>query len=255
MHTVAPGALVVTDFKKAGPHVGGDGGKLGCAVGAQFGEEPVQGGGVLALGAPGDLAAAMIGDQREVAVALAPGDLVNADLEQFVQAAVVEPVDHDPLADRPDRLPGDPDQPPDRGLVHPGGQPRDQVLKVAGEARLDPGERHALGAHPMRRAGQPAQACLDDQPQAAKAQVAPGRVHGAGVVARLGRVLAVSAHQPAAAQHDSDGDPRRLERDLAHGGTRQGQKTRVPQLRWRIVRGILGVTCGNVELHAHTTCI
>jgi hypothetical protein len=30
---------------------------------------------------------------------------------------------------------------------------------------------------------------------------------------------------------------------------------RVPQLRWRIVRGILGVTCGNVELHAHTTCI
>ena len=29
----------------------------------------------------------------------------------------------------------------------------------------------------------------------------------------------------------------------------------VPQLRWRIVRGILGVTCGNVGLHAHTACI
>src|SRR6266487_6631522 len=33
------------------------------------------------------------------------------------------------------------------------------------------------------------------------------------------------------------------------------RSTRVPQLRWRIVRGILGVTCGNVGLHAHTACI
>ena len=29
----------------------------------------------------------------------------------------------------------------------------------------------------------------------------------------------------------------------------------VPQLRWRIVHGILGVTCGNVGLYAHTACI
>jgi SAM-dependent methyltransferase len=34
-----------------------------------------------------------------------------------------------------------------------------------------------------------------------------------------------------------------------------GPPARVPQLRWRIVRGILGVTCGNVGLHAHTACI
>jgi hypothetical protein len=54
--------------------------------------------------------------------------------------------------------------------------------------------------------------------------VPPTGVHRAGVVARPGRVGAVSAHEPAAAHCDGDGDPRRLERDLAHGGTRKGQK-------------------------------
>jgi len=54
--------------------------------------------------------------------------------------------------------------------------------------------------------------------------VAPRGVHGADVVAGPAPVLAVRAHEPATAQRDGDGDPRRLERDLAHGGTRKGQK-------------------------------
>jgi hypothetical protein len=41
--------------------------------------------------------------------------------------------------------------------------------------------------------------------------------------------------------------------DLCRPGT--AVQARVPQLRWRIVRAILGVTCGNVGLHAHTACI
>jgi len=160
-------------LQEGGSHVGGDGGQLGGTVGAEVGEEPVQGGGVLALRAPDHAPGAVVGDQGEVAVALAPGDLVHADLEQLVEAARVQFVGHHPLTDRPHRLPGDPDQPPDRGLVHPGGQPRHQVLDVTGEPRLRPGERHLLGAHPMLWAGKAAQPGLDDQPQAAKVQVPP----------------------------------------------------------------------------------
>ena len=37
--------------------------------------------------------------------------LVDADLEQLLEPVGVEPVGHHPLADRPDRLPGDPHQP------------------------------------------------------------------------------------------------------------------------------------------------
>jgi len=168
-----------------GAHVGGDGGELGGSLLAELGEEPVAGGGVLAFGAPSHLAAAMIGDQGEGAVLLAPGHLVDPDLEQRIQPARVELVGDHPSADRPDRLPGDPHQPADRGLVHPGGQPRHQVLEVAGAARLDPSERDLLGADPVLGAVDPAQFGLDDQPQAAKVQVPPAGVDPAGVIAGL----------------------------------------------------------------------
>src|SRR6266511_1383820 len=152
-------------------HVSGDGGKLGCAVGAQLGEEQVAGGGVLALGAPHHLAGAMVGDQGEVAVPLTPGHLVDADLEQLLQPARVELVGDHPGTDRPDRLPGDP-----------------------------------------------------HQPEAAKVQVPPAGVDRAGVVAGPAGVGAVRAGEPAAAQRDRDGDLRRLERDVAHRGTRKGEQ-------------------------------
>jgi hypothetical protein len=157
-------------------------------------------------------------------VPLTPGHLVDADLKQRLQPAWVELVGDHPSADRPDRLPGDPEEPADRGLVHPGGQPRHQVLEVAGEARLDPSERHALGAHPMLGAVDPAQFGLHDQPQAAKVQVPPAGVDRAGVVAGPAGVGAVRAGEPAAAQGDRDGDLRRLERDVAHRGTRKGEQ-------------------------------
>jgi len=211
-------------LQEGGAHVGGDGGQPGRTVGAEVGEEPVQGGGVGALGAPHDLAGAVVGDQRQVAVALAPGDLVDAGLEQLLEPVRVEPAGGHPLADHPNGPPGDPDKPRHRGLVHAGRQPRHQVLDVAGEARLRPGERHLLGAHSVGGTVDPAQPGRDDQPEAAKVQVAPRGVHRASVVARPGRVLAVRAHEPAAAQRDRDGDLRRLERDLAHGGTGKGQK-------------------------------
>src|SRR6266540_4066826 len=58
-------------LQEGGSHVGGDGGQLGGSLLAQGSEEPVAGGGVFAFAAPDDLAAAVVGDQRQVAVALA----------------------------------------------------------------------------------------------------------------------------------------------------------------------------------------
>src|SRR6266498_3608038 len=61
-------------------------------------------------------------------------------------------------------------------------------------------------------------------PQAAKVQVPPAGVDRAGVVAGPAGVGAVRAGEPAAAQRDRDGDLRRLERDVAHRGTRKGEQ-------------------------------
>src|SRR6266511_641815 len=60
--------------------------------------------------------------------------------------------------------------------------------------------------------------------QAARVQVPPAGVDRAGVVAGPAGVGAVRAGEPAAAQRDRDGDLRRLERDVAHRGTRKGEQ-------------------------------
>jgi len=90
----------------------------------------------------------MVTDQGEVAVLLAPGDLVDADVEQVLEPVGVELVLGDALDDPPDGAPVDPHQPTDRALVRPGGQVGDETLEVPGEVRARPGERHALGANP-----------------------------------------------------------------------------------------------------------
>src|SRR5665811_1092840 len=90
-------------------------------------EEAVQGLGVLARLAPHEPPGRMRAHQSEVRVAPAPRHFVDADDEQVVQPVGVQPVDHDPLDDPPGGVPVDPDQAPDRGLVHGGGQPPDQV--------------------------------------------------------------------------------------------------------------------------------
>src|SRR6266508_4109570 len=78
-------------LQEGGSHVGGDGGELGGSLPAQVSEGPVAGGGVVALGAPHHLAAAMAGNQGEGAVALAD------DMWVILY-----------LGDRPARLPGQP---------------------------------------------------------------------------------------------------------------------------------------------------
>jgi hypothetical protein len=123
---------------------------------AQLREELVEGGGVLAGPPPHDLLTAMVGDQGQVVVALLPADLVDPDVDQAVQPVGVQLVGDDSLADPPDGVPVQAQEPGDRGLVGPGGQERGHVLQVAGEPAAVPGKGHRLSHHPMGGAVQPA---------------------------------------------------------------------------------------------------
>ena len=107
--------------------------RLGALL-AELVEEAVQRGGVLALLAPDELARGVVRDQGHVRVALAPRDLVDAGDEELVEAIGIEPGLHHPLDDASDGGPVDAHEAAQRGLVHGGGQPPDQVLEVVGEA-------------------------------------------------------------------------------------------------------------------------
>ena len=153
----------------------------------------------------------MVTDEGEVAVLLAPGHLVDADIEQLIQAVGVELVAGDALDDPPNGAPVDPHQPADRALVGPRSQVGDEALEVPGEVRARTGERNALGAHPMNRAGQSPQLRTDLKPPDPEIQVAPDREHRPDVVAVRGAERALRAHQTPAAQRHLHDDPVGLE--------------------------------------------
>jgi hypothetical protein len=59
----------------------------------------------------------VVGHAGQVALAAAIADLVDADRDEAGEAGLVEVVGHDALHDVADRVPGDPQQPGDRGLA------------------------------------------------------------------------------------------------------------------------------------------
>src|SRR5665647_1625966 len=81
-------------------------------------EEAVQGLGVLARLAPHEPPGRMRAHQSEVRVAPAPRNFVDADDEQVVQPARVQPAGHDPLDDPLRGDPDDPERAPDRALLN-----------------------------------------------------------------------------------------------------------------------------------------
>jgi hypothetical protein len=104
-------------------------------------------------------------------VALAVGDLVDADPVQPVQAGVVEVAGDHADRDGGDGLPGAAQQPGDGGLVGALGQVGHYVLEVAGEPGAWSGPGHGLGADPPAgAAGQPADLGLQVQPRGAQVQ-------------------------------------------------------------------------------------
>ena len=190
----------------------------------ELGEEPV--GGLLArpIGAPHDLAATVVGDQREVVVLALPADLVDPDVEQLVEPVGIELVVADAPDDPPDRAPVDPEQPLDRGLVGPSREPCDQAFEVAGELRARAGERNALSPRSVHRAPQPPPAAVDLEPPDPEVQVPPDGVLRPRVLPRPARVPTLRADQPPAAQRDLHPHLVGLEPNLPDPHPRQAEK-------------------------------
>jgi hypothetical protein len=110
-------------------------------------------------------------------VVFAPGDLIDADVDQPAQPVRIEHVRGHPLADRADRAPRDADEAGDRGLVGLGHQPRHQVLDVAGVAGPVSGEWHALHQQPVLGAPKPPAPQHDPADPATHVQLASAQPH------------------------------------------------------------------------------
>jgi hypothetical protein len=115
---------------------------------------------VVALGAPHDLAAGVVADQREGAELASPADLVNPDLEHVVPAMSVKLIGADAAADPPDLVPVGTTI---RSIVvlsvriSPGREPGNLCLEVVGEPAGVPSERDTRHTNPMVRACRPEQ--------------------------------------------------------------------------------------------------
>jgi hypothetical protein len=188
----------------------------------QGSEELLQGGAGLAFADPDDrTVAVVVGDHRQVAVALAVGDLIDPDPVQPVQAVIVDVRGNDPDHDRGHGLPGAAQQPGDGGLVGALGQPGDDVFEVAGEPGGWARPGHRLGPHPLTApAGQPADLGLQEQPRGAQVQVPPAA--GGPVIDRSGRPAA-RAVQAATSAAQADDDPAWGELHLGHVSTGDGE--------------------------------
>ena len=100
-------------------------------------------------------------------------DLIDADRDQPVEAALVEVFSDDALDDLPDARPADSHQRGDLALGHLLAKPRHDILEVTGMRRAGRGPRHCLQMHAAVTAAQPAQLALDHAVAATEIQVAP----------------------------------------------------------------------------------
>lgn len=91
-------------FRVRRPEVHRDGLDRGRpALGQGGGEEPIEGGRGLARGTPDDGAGVVVRDQRQVLVVLAPGDLIDADIDQPAKSVGVQFLGHDAGTHAPGR--------------------------------------------------------------------------------------------------------------------------------------------------------
>lgn len=155
----------------------------------------------------------MVGYEREVAVTLAPGDLVDRDLKQRIETITIELLGANALDDPPHGRPVDPHQPTGRRLIGLGRQPRHQVVEVAGEPGQRPRERNRLDADPVLRAAQPSQPAADHQPPHPEIQMPPTGVVIQRVLAMQSREGAFRTGQPPTTQRDRHQHPIGLELD------------------------------------------
>ena len=166
----------------------------------------------------------MIADDRQVAVALSPRDLVDRDLKQTCEPVAVDQLLPDTLDDPSDRLPVDPRQPAGGGLVGLGRKPGDQVLEVAREPRAVAGERDALHVRAVLGATNPPEPGVNLQPPAPEIEMAPDRVVMLPALPMARGVRALRAMQATPAQRDRHDDSIRLEADRADPHPGQAQQ-------------------------------
>jgi len=143
----------------------------------------------------------------------APADLVHADTEDAVEAGGVQVCGDDPPAGSAHGTPRHAAQPCDRGLVHLGRQPCQQVVEVAGQLGAGTGEGDALDDDTVVRAPQAPQRRSDLDPPPAHVEMAPRRCDRTGVITPPGLVAAVAAHEAATSQRNGHENDRGAEGD------------------------------------------
>ena len=180
----------------------------GAALGPELDEEGGQG----RLGAPrpgpDDPPGVVADHAQQVAVALAVGDLVDADPPQPIQGVrgVPEGLVDDPLDHPSDRRPVDAHQPGDDRLGRVAGEDGAGVLEGSGEARARPGPGHLLADDTAGRTVDPAHLGPDQAGGAKGIQVAPAP--GRAVVDRACPMPTPrAAHRPSLGAGDVHHDP------------------------------------------------
>jgi hypothetical protein len=124
----------------------------GRPIRAQGGKELLKGRLGTLLTDPDDVAAVVVGDDRQEFTAAFVGDLVDADPVEIIQPRIVDVINNDAADDRIDGFPRAAHQSGDAGLVHTLSQPRDDVLVVAGVPGARTRPRDLLGADPATSA-------------------------------------------------------------------------------------------------------
>jgi hypothetical protein len=196
--------------------------RIECLRLAEHREEALERLGVAARRAPHDCPRAVVEDRGQVALVAAIGNLIDADLNEAMQAALIELLLNDALHNPPDAVPRDPQEARDRLLGHLLRQPRDHVLEVTRVARAAPGPRHGLKARAAVWAPEAAQLALDQTARAAEIEMAPALC--APAVDGAAELAATRAHPSAPPQTHGDDHPLGGEAHVDHPRPGQAQQ-------------------------------
>jgi hypothetical protein len=174
----------------------------------------------------------MVDNARQVALAAAIRNLIDADRDQPGEALLVETVSDDALHDPPDRVPTDPQQPGDRRLGHLLRQPGDHVPEVTGVARAGPRPRDRFELSAAVRTPHAAKLALDHATRRTEVEVTPALDAMPVHMHAPAGLPTTRAHPATAAQADGHDHPLAAEADVRDRRARQAQQSGLLAIRW-----------------------